>query len=618
MAKPPRYRIHPSIGIARVGDAAAADFFLGPEQPNQLGGAGVAGIGRKVPPYKSGGRILRQAQRFRIWEYTESGGVWTATREITSDLPDVVNLTWTVHLANVKAEFFTFDGLAGSPLLPVQPAHPRRNVAAPDRRKLKIDPGPRSIKGKNAGPVEFRKGKSANPAAELWPKPAPVPALEYLGELRTDNKGRLIVIGGAGVIAKQAGAPAIRQYANNDGWFDDVSDGPVTASLVVRPAKGKPGVKVHVQGAWVLVAPPDFAPDIPPTVTLWDLLLDMAVRDMRLPTDEAVYKKGGALARLPSMAKDLGGGGTTLSTYQPTFDDDVAPIIRQAVLPEWVFKPLQGNHYTMTAPMWAALSDPGQPNAMRNIIFKRVRKPGTPGLGPAGDMPRLLGDDPYNKFSSQRWGLALTRAQYAILEAWSKGKFIKSRLAASSLLKPTLGALSPDGMDRAALQSCSGGAFFPGIEVGWQIREPAIFSEPFRIKLGAATKYVGDAGAVGPGYFSRQMALPWLADFLQCKNELQNVTHDPWGWWPSQRPDGVYATFAEAGRSGTMLDWHRAGPAGMPAAPNWPADPSRAALGFPIGMPTYVQMLANWTKFAFVTAGPSDVYAETERAPTIP
>jgi hypothetical protein len=617
MAQPARYRIHPSIGIARIGDAAADEFFLGPEQPNLLGGAGISGIGQTVPPYKVGGKIRRQAQRFRIFEYTEKGGVWTMSREITADLKDVVELTWTVHLSNRKASFFEFNGLAGSPLLPTQPAMVRRNAAVTDRRTLQIDPLPRSIKGLSAKPVEFRKGTSANPANEAWPTPAPSPALEYLGELRTDDRGRLIVIGAAGVVTRRAGAKDLDHYANNDNWFDDISDGPVTAVLRLR--FGGAAAAVPVMGAWVLVGPPDFAPDVPPTVTLWDVLLDMAVRQMTLPTDEAVYRSGGALARLTTMAKDLGGGGSALSSYKPSFDDDVAPILRQAVMPMWVFEPLQYEHSTMgagalPAAVWKALSDPSGSSSARTAIFNRVRKPGTAGLN-THDMPRLLGDDPYNKFSTKRWGLYLTPTQYAILEAWSKGQFIKSKLTPASLFTPTLMGLTPDGMDRAAAQACSGGAFFPGIEVGWQIREPDLFAEPFRIKHGAATKYIGEpAGVVVvAGHFSRQMALPWLADFLRCRQEKQKVTKDKWGWWPSQRPDGVYPTIAEAQATGNMVSWHRAT---VGSSSKWPADsigPPR-----PSDMPSYEQFRNNWTKFGFVVAGTGDVYSETERAGAVP
>jgi hypothetical protein len=420
------------------------------------------------------------------------------------------------------------------------------------------------------------------------------------------------------VVSKQAGASDITDYSNNDKWFDDVSDGPVSAML--RMSVNGVATDVPVRGAWILVGPPDFAPDLPITVTLWDVLVDMAVRQLRLPADEAIFRSGGSLARLTAMASELARGAVSFTAYKPSFDDDVAPILRQAVMAMWAFEPLQYFHSTMGAgslppAVWQALSDPAQSNSSRDTIFKRVRKPGTEGVGVTADMPHLLGDDPYNHFGTKRWGLSLTITQYAMLEAWSKGKFIKSALPSTSLFKPTVPlALTPEGMDRAAAQSCSGGAFYPGIEVGWQIREPGLFSEPFRLKHGVGSKYVGDrpGSTVVAGHFSRQMALPWIADFLQCKQETQRAARQQWGWWPSQRPDGVYPSLAEARSTGTMLPWHRAT---VGASSNWPPDPPGAP---PRDMPSYEQMRNNWTKFGFVVSGPSDTYFETERARSIP
>lgn len=65
----------------------------------------------------------------------------------------------------------------------------------------------------------------------------------------------------------------IKQYANNDGWFDDTSDGPVIASVTLKNDKSIP----MKDSAWVIVAPPKFAPFHYPIVTLYETMKDFAL-----------------------------------------------------------------------------------------------------------------------------------------------------------------------------------------------------------------------------------------------------------------------------------------------------------------------------------------------------
>jgi hypothetical protein len=119
--------------------------------------------------------------------------------------------------------------------------------------------------------------------------------------------------------------------------------------------------------------------------------------------------------------------------------------------------------------------------------------------------------------------------------------------------EPIVDAITPEGLDRAALESCVGGAFFPGIEVGWLIRKKAVYAEPFRVNRGAS---VG-ALRVEPGFFSQQMAQPWQADFYACQRERYQGTETFHAWWPAQRPDDVFLE----GHSG-MVPWARFVPPG--------------------------------------------------------
>ena len=90
------YKIYPSIGIARVGNAPEK-FYIGPETYR---GLPINPDGREFveTDFRDGsGRLCRQAARFRI--YRRDGGT---LEEITLKTPGVGSIAWTAHLANKK------------------------------------------------------------------------------------------------------------------------------------------------------------------------------------------------------------------------------------------------------------------------------------------------------------------------------------------------------------------------------------------------------------------------------------------------------------------------------------------------------------------------------------
>ena len=65
---------------------------------------------------------------------------------------------------------------------------------------------------------------------------------------------------------------------NNDRWFDDTADGPVTATIVFED-----GSKASVDGnAWVVCTDPAYAPQTLNVVSLWDDVFDTWVRQLDL------------------------------------------------------------------------------------------------------------------------------------------------------------------------------------------------------------------------------------------------------------------------------------------------------------------------------------------------
>jgi L-Lysine epsilon oxidase N-terminal/L-lysine epsilon oxidase C-terminal domain len=313
------YRIHPAIGVARVGNHPDA-FFIGPEAPGSSGvEIGADGTETPISRYKDMGRVKRQAARFRVFRFDQdAAGATTLIGEVTSD---EAQIEWRVDLVNRKA------ALDHSPA-PSHPARPR-NVGITDKNSLIIrNPQPVTIVGQNQGGREFRGsflGKEV-----------------YLGELRTDAKGRLIVLGGRGVSESVPPGEDLPTFANNDRWHDDVSDGPVTA-VVTLP--GQAPVAVHAS-SWVVVGPPDFAPAINSIVTLYDVAFQAAVEK-------------GALQPEP----------------KPSFRRHIKPLIERAADLQWV------NNFSrwkdLSAPDWQALGSnaPGSAD-LRARIAKRVESPG--------------------------------------------------------------------------------------------------------------------------------------------------------------------------------------------------------------------------------------------------
>jgi len=455
-------RIHPAIGIARLGNSKAEPdkdgCFIGPEVPGvyQFPEGGYR---------DAEGRLKRQGARFRVFGYDEMD------RPVGEILENDAVIEWRVHLRNTKAVGRKFNGL-------LHPDLEQRNSAwlkaGNDEKGLILDPGLHEVSKVNPDRRLLCKdfmGATFDPVLEL-------------GRLIYEkDTGRLIVLGGQG----RAGTPDESafslngDFANHDSWFDDTSDGVVTASVTFDN-----GRKIYVKPAWVVVGPPKFAPELQTIVTLYDTLYQVAI-------DRALIANPFSDPR-----------------FLPSFSRDVYPILRRADEMRWVFAKSDIAHTFSIGP--------GSPDE-RQHIFRQFRVPSghpkQPGTG-TGRMPYVW-SDLYLDFAVNG---TVTLHQYRILESWAAGNFHDDWDG-----KPP--ALSFDvtssGLDRAALEACVGAAFFPGIEVSWKIRDVFGFTEPFRL----------DAESLSPGDISQQMSLPWQTDFVDCAYE------DPYVWWPAQRPINV-------------------------------------------------------------------------------
>lgn len=517
------FKIHPAIGVARVGNSE--EYYLCPEEPGALP---VGLSGAPVGPSElrdARHAVKRQAARFRIFRYEDA---MDPGREVTLADPEIAAIEWTVHLANKKASWYEFHvhrGQNGH-----SPDHPLRNahVTGPARRRLIIDPGP----GRLRGPGErwdFHRDAPESPDFPGYPRSFPPRdikpySIQTLGSMITTAEGHLHVLGGLGCSGSEKPVPSISDYANNDGWYDDTSDGPVTATIVLRD-----GTRAPATPSWVLVAPPAYAPQILNLVTLHETIYDAFVRERGIRPD--IYQDG-----------------LWNPEYRPSFPQDILPLLRRSIGYNWVVN-IPNVPHTFGSAMLANLGDPDpRYNALRQYYVDVLRSPDDPNvfMSRRGTplMPYLAGDGALEAPRDTMKYATLTKTQYFFFCQWAKGIFSP---------EPTAPPLPPGAaIDRGVLSNCVGAAMSPGIEMSWNCRRTAMYSEPFRIRhrrpIGEGPLSLGENVHEGmePGDVSRYMAVPWQADFNECaafgvEHFTAKGAHTNWvWWWPAQRPLMVF------------------------------------------------------------------------------
>jgi L-lysine epsilon oxidase-like protein len=528
----PVYKIHPSIGIARLGNSDR--FYIGPEAAGAL--PTDPSTGQPVSSFRDAqGRLLKQAARFRVFRYDDPGDPGT---EVEAGSGGVAGIAWTVHLANKKAVWYQFEQLTGSGMEGDQgyldngsAINPLRNPDVTDpagRQALILDPGARSV----GGPYHPRVAEFDLPPGETT-DPAKIKpyAITTLGSLLAEQDGSLLVLGASGSSGTTNLAPhdpgqqpvyeyALITYANNDGWFDDTADGPVSAVLVMDD-----GSTVPVgAGAWCLCVPPAYAPQVLNQVTLWDTMYDVAVREL-------------------DYRPDLFANGQFNPDYLVDYATEILPMISRPNIYQWVADIPSGgvsNHAALPGD-----SGPQFPlGAVRTTAQVNVQ------LNGKGNpyMPFLAGDNPISNLTISQY-LSLTQTQYFLLSQWVAGKV-------SSGPPPAMPIAPGDAIDKGVLENCVGGAFCPGIEMTWISRNPTIYAAPFRLGHalvdGPLSPIWGDTNdysqGMQPGDATKYMAQPWQSDFNECS--IQPISNDPgnnngtpttnYWWWPAQRPWYVY------------------------------------------------------------------------------
>ncbi|MEP3054772.1 LodA/GoxA family CTQ-dependent oxidase [Ascidiaceihabitans sp.] len=500
--------IYPPIGVCRVGNSPS-EYYIGPEvnEPAPL------------PPgsYRDdSGRIKREAARFRIYGLNAAG---QAVAELTADTADI---EWQVALANQKSSWYEFQLAQDVPEAAQADPSVKRNLAVADRDSLTIAPSPQSVSGTNhkGDSTKFDDGTCFGQRV-------------YLGELHTDDAGRLIVLGGHGKSASNDDSPAIT-FANNEGWYDDTSDGPVTATVTLD------GVQLDVAPAWVICAPPNYGPQIKSVRTMWDLMRDTAV----------------SAKMLDRPAK-------------PSFQDDIRPIFERMTELQWVnagFAAAFGfeGPFDFSSPEWLArLNDATDTGAeTRRVLYNNFRVFDRDSKSPV-PWPWLYGDAMnVPPADTPRQHTTLSDLQMGFLAQWVEGDFIADydpNACPPASIDAVPVADQPDMLTRAAMEFCLADAFHPGCEMTWPMRQAGMYASAFRLKTrdGAEPDYgqeltpIWDApggpvnGGQSPGSITRWMAVPWQTDTASCRSGYTKA-YDPYvpTFWPARVPNEVVSTEA--------------------------------------------------------------------------
>jgi L-Lysine epsilon oxidase N-terminal/L-lysine epsilon oxidase C-terminal domain len=729
------YKIHPGIGIARLGNSET-EFYLAPQTPaglpiacDQQGNELVSPDGGPVfvTEFKDkDGRVKRQGARFQVFVYDEECPEGRPLKlddhvEGGGNRGKLIDIQWRVYLANKKACWFSFDALKGEH--GYLPDHPRRNadITGQQRDRLIIDPGPRIVSTKAKRRASFDRSGGEEGYATTFPPELKPFSIDTLGEIMTDDAGRLVVLGGHGCSGTEKfndpGQPRIDDYANTDGWYDDTSDGPVMARLVMLSDQVKQPRYIDVEyPAWVVAAYPRFVPQILDIVTMDEVLHDLYLREFA--ADTSIY---GELGKYDQPAcipfRDEGAlehwKGLRLAwnpDYRPWFFRDIWPILFRPdefrflcdILQQSNFPHDQDKRGTFdpdklcqvpkpraAGPAWIvaagdALRDASQSEAvietkrrpdqpcdaesdpygpMRRFLFDLLRRAGEENefqyLDHAGSrvhnlplMPLLCGDNPLDNTVPSKF-LRLTDYQLFILKQWANGCFINERaegwLPADYTLfqpYPTAPARTGRELDRYTLSNALGGAFCPGGEIGWVMRNPSIYWEPYRINAdrtlsdflqsAAQVNQTGDdtladftfnvenplsqnndfRTGLQPGDLTKYMSLPWQSDFNECSTEPIDVTYADWN---VIAPDGDHdERLARAQKSLVILWWpaHRPlqsfevptlEPPQIPVWTTW----SRGIPQTPAGD---LKMVTEWWKFGFLIRNPNILDATTKPA----
>lgn len=521
-------RIHPGIGVARVGNSTMGGedgYYIGPEVTHPA--TTEYGASRDV-----GGALKRQVARFRIYGYDKHGKVVAEVEQ-----SDTADIQWAVNVANRKAQWYEFDAAMDLPATE-HISVPLRNpkVSGSGRSALAIQPGWTQISGISMQDSSFAMTGDFQGTSV------------YLGELRTDAKGRLMVFPGHGASASPTNQPVFdpshpASFNNAAGWYDDIADGPVHATVRIG------GHDFVADPAWVTSAPPNYAPDLTSWRTMDDLMRSIWIQ-----------------AGMMEFPKQI------------SFTRHIQPVLERMTALQWVNKGISAmfgadgpmnfeDEHLMRKLAFAPESSlyPDPYGELRRSVYNAFRSSTGKDMD-IGGWPWEYGDtygyanaaDDAEEIAAHQY-LRLPPYYDYIMTCWVDGDFIadyKGPTPQHTALEEVDLQEQPEMLDRASMHFCLADAFHPGCELTWPMRHASMYRAPYRIRERPSGRPEPSYGSLltqpdvlamggplyeqGAGDLTRWMALPWQGDTAYCRSGYE-MEYDPYvpTYWPARVPNQV-------------------------------------------------------------------------------
>lgn len=598
-----RFRIYPSIGVARLGNGPAEKqhVIFSPEIP-------WANLFETDNHYlMPDGKIKKQAQRFYIFECDKRG------RPVRQIDPADYDIRWSAEVANKKPFWYDFNNSLDLSIVSrnrnVSPDFARNKIGpgigAAQRNPNVLDMGERVPDGYN-----YRKELVNNPSAVTvdqkntrqsipgqFPNAGGVgrsllaaslgtaPAQVDLGTLEYDE-GVLIFYAADGVSASLNASDLNTDFADNSNWYDDICDGRITATIKSRST----GVTHHLDdaesAAWVVTAPPDYAPQIQPISTLYDIISGAGTNKYE-PEFSLVFPMLYRLYRMQWV--NLG------DFLAPSFREVIDKLIHEGKLKYLFQKHPKGEADAVREKIFELFRNPAYPD-LNEPIIPSSSTTGIENRGIGSDelkLPYYPGDGINYPGSPAQW-FAIPPLLYEQLKKWKEGDFKPIRLPASALDMDAIGEVfrkkyldaakdeskRPLLMTRAVLETLYGGGFHPGVELTWPMRHDLIYAENLEvyedvaenfslfglreIRINAATRaeqrniYYNDFGfqidsediresmdlkhknhwlwKITPGDLTKWMGIPWQSDAGSCQAVYVDKQYPIPAWWAANLP----------------------------------------------------------------------------------